>query len=100
MTKIGHAEILDQELLHLLQRRLPQELVTHYQNAFAAIYLSEEDDPAPRMTHFDNGFDVLFDADSSSGTRVSPDTPIKQTAGCRGKEKFTLSDRPSGVPSD
>ena len=36
-------------------------------HAFPAIYLTEEDDPAPRVTHFDNGFDVLFD----NGTNVS-----------------------------
>ena len=35
--------------------------VLHYQNALAAIYLSEEEDPERRVTHFDNGFDVLFD---------------------------------------
>ena len=33
--------------------------VSHYQNAFAAIYLSEEEIPEPRIMHFDDGFDVL-----------------------------------------
>ena len=34
---------------------------SHYQNAFAAVYLSEEEIPEPRIVHFDNGFDVLCD---------------------------------------
>ena len=41
--------------------------VSHHQNAFAAICLSEEEIPEPRIMHFDNGFDVLFD----NGANVS-----------------------------
>ena len=40
--------------------------VSHYQNAFAAVCLSEEEVPEPRVMHFDNGFDVLFDKDKTS----------------------------------
>ena len=48
-------------------------VVTHCQNAFAAICLSKEDDPAPRMTHFDNGFDVLFDNGANVSIGISKD---------------------------
>ena len=47
--------------------------VSHCQNAFAAICLSEEETPEPRIMHFDNGFDVLFDNGANVSIGISKD---------------------------
>ena len=50
--------------------------VSHYQNAFAAIYLSEEEIPEPRIMHFDDGFDVLFDNGANVSIGISKEVSL------------------------